>query len=296
MRGMRPEVGNSDHDGVVVRAFLLSSLVAMVLAGSGHAGRLALEECNVAGVNARCGTLSVPENRAEPGGRRIQLNVVVIPAREQPARSDAFTYLAGGPGGAATSMASSVLSFWIGVNTHRDVVLVDQRGTGDSNALECPRTRMLGSVGALRKYVRSCLRNLGGDWCNEPWVGLASQGPWHTYLDGSTRSNLALYRTVCSAFPRRVEPAAAWRRPHSNVPLLALVGGADPQDPLGNLTGLRRGMKNARIVVVPGMGHTVGQYGCLGALVSRFVDRGGAKALDTSCVLSISSQPFLVDA
>ena len=77
---------------------------------------------------------------------------------------------------------------------------------------------------------------------------------------------------------------------------LALVGGADPQDPLGNLTGLRRGMKNARIVVVPGMGHTVGQYGCLGALVSQFVERGGAKALDTSCVRSIAPQSFLVDA
>ena len=73
------------------------------------------------------------------------------------------------------------------------------------------------------------------------------------------------------------------------------MGGVDPQDPLGNLTGLRRGMKNARIVVVPGMAHTVGQYGCLGELVSRFVDRGGARALDTSCVRSISPQPFLVD-
>jgi len=36
-------------------------------------------------------------------------------------------------------------------------------------------------------------------------------------------------------------------------------------------------------VIVPGQGHGVGQYGCLGELVGRFVDRGTAKGLDTGC-------------
>ena len=453
----------------MIRVLLALPLVATALAGAGHAGRLSLHSCDLQGVAARCGTLTVPENRAEPGARKVSLSVLVIPARERPARPDAFTYLAGGPGGAATAMVSSVLSFWGGVHAHHDIVLVDQRGTGGSNGLECPPTKELATVVALRRYVHSCLQNIGADytqygtlaaaddleavrialgyksfdvygasygatlaqaylnryphsvrtvvldggtllgipfysrfagngeraldavaarcrdepacsaaypawrsrlaalirawnarpaelpgggtiggdglagvvqsltlsaegaalipyvvthaargdlvplsghvgsgqttrsimywsiWCNEPWVGLQSRGPWHTYLDGSTRSSLVLNRAVCSAFPRRVDTAAAWRRPHSNVPLLALVGGADPQDPLGNLTGLRRGMKNARIVVVPGMGHTVGQYGCLGAVVARFVDRGGAKGIDTACAGEIKPPRFLVD-
>jgi hypothetical protein len=131
-------------------------------------------------------------------------------------------------------------------------------------------------------------------WCNEPWVGLNARWSRHTYLDAYTRRVLAVDRLVCSRLPARDEPAADWRLPHSNVPVLALVGGADPQDPLGNLTGLRRRLPNSRVVVVHGMGHTVGQYGCLGALVSMFVDRGGAAKLDTSCVRGIHPQPFFV--
>jgi hypothetical protein len=68
------------------------------------------------------------------------------------------------------------------------------------------------------------------------------------------------------------------------VPLLVLAGGADPQDPIGNLPGLRRAFPNSRAVVVPGQGHAIGQLGCLGELVGRFVDRGTARGLDTRCV------------
>jgi TAP-like protein len=120
-------------------------------------------------------------------------------------------------------------------------------------------------------------------WCNEPWVGLDAHGPWHTYLDGWTTAALAQYRAVCSYFPRRVENPSDWKRPRSSVPLLALVGGADPQDPVENLAGLRRAMPASRIIVVPGQGHTIGQYGCLGELVARFIDRGSARTLDTRC-------------
>jgi len=76
------------------------------------------------------------------------------------------------------------------------------------------------------------------------------------------------------------------------VPLLALVGGADPQDPIGNLEGLAQAMPNSRIVVAPGIGHGAVQYGCLTALVRRFVDRGTAKGLDTMCARKITPPPF----
>ena len=62
--------------------------------------------CVVQGIDARCGTFVVPENRAKPNGRTIGLNVVVLPAFSKPARKDAVTYLAGGPGDAATEQAA----------------------------------------------------------------------------------------------------------------------------------------------------------------------------------------------
>ena len=91
------------------------------------------EPCVVQGIDARCGTFVVPENRAEPNGRTIGLHVVVLPAFSKPARKDAVTWLAGGPGDAATEQA--VNQGWQSstLRTNRDFLLVDQRGTGGSN-------------------------------------------------------------------------------------------------------------------------------------------------------------------
>jgi hypothetical protein len=76
------------------------------------------------------------------------------------------------------------------------------------------------------------------------------------------------------------------------VPLLVLAGGADPQDPIGDVSGLRRRFPNARAIVVPGYGHAVGQFGCLGGLVSDFIDRASAVGLRTQCVRVIVPPPF----
>ena len=58
------------------------------------------EPCVVQGIDARCSTFVVPENRAEPNGRTLALNVVVLPALVEPAREDAITWLK--PGGRET--------------------------------------------------------------------------------------------------------------------------------------------------------------------------------------------------
>ena len=99
----------------------------------------------------------MPENCAHPLGRQIGLRVVVIPSLEKPARPDTFTFLAGGPGGAATDVATGALAIWIGVHEQHDIVLVDQRGTGASRPLECPEPKKaIATPAALRAYVASC--------------------------------------------------------------------------------------------------------------------------------------------
>ena len=129
-------------------------------------------------------------------------------------------------------------------------------------------------------------------WCNERWVGLDARGPWGTYLDGYTASQLERYRSVCAYVPDHAEPASNLARVRSNVPVLALVGGADPQDPAANVAGLAAAMPKARVVVLPEHGHGVGQYGCLPNLVKLFVDRGSAAALDVRCVRATKPPPF----
>ena len=428
---------------------------------------LPLRSCVVQAIDAKCGSLRVPENRAKPEGRSIRLNIVVIPSVEKPAHPDAFTYLAGGPGGAAaTEMPSTAVAIWSGIHERRDILLVDQRGTGGSNELSCPIPKKpLTTPAQIRAFMASCLRALPGDprfygtrdavddleavrvalgyrslnvygtsygataaqayllrypksvrtialdggtfvdvpfysrfarnaqraldllakrcsatlscrdhfpkwtkqladlivtwnrtpvrvgkervtgdglasvvqklllnagtaaripllvasaaagdmsllshelggggpinslmywtiWCNEPWVGLGSRGPWHTIFDGTATASIVEHRRTCAYIRKRAEPGSAWTRPHSTVPLLAIEGEADPQDPIGNLPGLRASFPNSRVITAPAQGHAAGQYGCIGELVARFVDRASVKGLDTSCVRFIAPSPF----
>lgn len=103
------------------------------------AAALGLQPCSVAGVaeKLRCGTLDVAENRSAPGGRRIGLRVVVVPAREPVAGAAPLFHLEGGPGVAATDMAALYANELGEYRRRRDVVLVDRRGTGGSNPLTC---------------------------------------------------------------------------------------------------------------------------------------------------------------
>ena len=87
--------------------------------------------------DAYCGTLRVFENRATKQGRQIDLNIVILPALSPESKPDPLFFLAGGPGQSATKLARAVREGFRRVQTDRDIVLVDQRGTGKSNPLEC---------------------------------------------------------------------------------------------------------------------------------------------------------------
>jgi len=87
--------------------------------------------------DAYCGTLAVYEDRASNQGRQIQLNIVVLPALNPKPQPDPLFFLAGGPGQGAAKMARGLREAYRQVLTDRDIVLVDQRGTGQSNPLEC---------------------------------------------------------------------------------------------------------------------------------------------------------------
>lgn len=114
-------------------------VLALACAQPATAADLKLEACSGDGMAAyRCGALQVPEDHATPGGRRIALNVLVMPARApQPGQPPLYS-LAGGPGMAATEDASFFASDGRAHWQDRDVVLVDQRGTGRSAPLRCP--------------------------------------------------------------------------------------------------------------------------------------------------------------
>lgn len=87
--------------------------------------------------DARCGTLTVPENRAEPTGRTIRLAVAIVPAATDDPKPDPIVWLAGGPGDDAVGEAKMAIDG--GLNRDRDVVFMSQRGTYSAEPnLLCP--------------------------------------------------------------------------------------------------------------------------------------------------------------
>lgn len=78
--------------------------------------------------------IMVPENRANKDSRLIALRFVVLEAM-QPSALSPVVYLAGGPGGSATGAAQSPRwPLFDALRQNRDVILLDQRGTGLSDA------------------------------------------------------------------------------------------------------------------------------------------------------------------
>jgi pimeloyl-ACP methyl ester carboxylesterase len=117
-------------------------LAACSAAPAPQGPRIALSPCRLksTGVPAQCGTLRVPEDRAHPEKRQIELRVAVIPALAREPSPDPLFLLAGGPGQAATESFGPILGAFERVRRTRDLVLVDQRGTGSSHPLRCDLT------------------------------------------------------------------------------------------------------------------------------------------------------------
>ncbi|MEE4174037.1 MAG: alpha/beta hydrolase [Xanthomonadales bacterium] len=87
--------------------------------------------------SARCGFLEVPENPDDPDGRTIRIHVAVGEAGSQTPAQDPLFFFAGGPGQAASETWVMIRSALRKIRKDRDIVMVDQRGTGQSNPLQC---------------------------------------------------------------------------------------------------------------------------------------------------------------
>jgi pimeloyl-ACP methyl ester carboxylesterase len=116
---------------------LLNLIRVLVLAWSAGAFQQAAAPCAyLAGIEVRCGTVSVPEDRGAPQVRRLSIHYIVVPARRIASREPVFLF-AGGPGQGSSSLLKWMIDRLEPVRELRDLVFVDQRGTGSSHALTC---------------------------------------------------------------------------------------------------------------------------------------------------------------
>jgi pimeloyl-ACP methyl ester carboxylesterase len=137
---------------------------------AGEAAALTLQPCEAPGVDgsALCGVFEVHEDRERASGRLIGLNVMVLPAQGETRARDPIFVLAGGPGEAATALAALVADSFAELRETHDIVMVDQRGTGKSNSLQCDmgdldeRIRALTMFDISEERLEACLASLSG--------------------------------------------------------------------------------------------------------------------------------------
>ena len=103
-----------------------------------------INECFVKDLASKveCGELAVPLNYNAPEGDQLDIGFVRLPAFNGAGRKTPLFFLAGGPGQSATSLAARINDMFSDVRSDRDIVLVDQRGTGRSAALECDQEEL----------------------------------------------------------------------------------------------------------------------------------------------------------
>lgn len=104
---------------------------------------LKLSDCRISassgspGIAARCGDFVRPLDPDNPDAGEIILRVAVVPALSLEPASDPLVPVAGGPGQSSIEFYAGWAGAFERVRQHRDIVLVDQRGTGKSAAMVC---------------------------------------------------------------------------------------------------------------------------------------------------------------
>ena len=116
---------------------------------------------------ATCGRISRALDPAAPQGRQIEIHYAVLPALARNKLPDPVFVFAGGPGQSAIDLAGSWSRLLARVSNRRDIVLVDQRGTGRSAKLACPEIAPTASLAATlplaaqQRRMESCREALG---------------------------------------------------------------------------------------------------------------------------------------
>jgi pimeloyl-ACP methyl ester carboxylesterase len=175
----------------IARTFAAAALLICTGAANSAIEFTPFELVALDGVKAQVerGEITVPENRARPEGKQIKLGFVRFPA-SRPSHAPPIVYLAGGPGGSGVDAARLPARFAIfqALREITDVIALDQRGTGWSNAIPlCPTALHLprdkpatreSLTAAVRGAARACAR-----FWKEAGVDLGAYNTWESAAD-----------------------------------------------------------------------------------------------------------------
>jgi len=179
-------------------------------------------------IDAYCGTLTVFEDREAGTGRQIDLWIVLLPALSPSPRPDPLVFLAGGPGQGAAQLAGQIQAMFGRVQQSRDIVLVDQRGTGRSHPLDCGSDsttlrELTEGMDASMSRLRDCLEGYDAD------VRLYTTDLAMDDLD-DVRAHLGYERVNLYGGSYGTRAALVYLRQHGDRVRSVILDGAAPTD------------------------------------------------------------------
>ena len=155
---------------VMWKSLLALSLLSLTAASWANDDKLTLENCHLGEIRSqvKCGKLEVPENYQQPDGNTMAVNFAVLPAIDDSEYKAPLMFLAGGPGQAAVELATGLNHVFREVRKTRDIILVDQRGTGESSPLSCDFEAVDNVYSSLPdalnpQEVKDCVAQFKGD-------------------------------------------------------------------------------------------------------------------------------------
>jgi pimeloyl-ACP methyl ester carboxylesterase len=147
------------------RLFLQGVLLGLCMSSAATSAQLS--PCRVASFKTQveCGSVQRAVNPAQPQGVQMEVHYVVVPALARRKLPDPVFFLAGGPGQSAVSLAPALTQQMRRLNNRRDLVFIDQRGTGRSAPLVCDddqRSPLAQQLDPARRntLMRQCLAQL----------------------------------------------------------------------------------------------------------------------------------------
>ena len=154
-----------------------AAIVFALAATAGAANAQPLTDCRIAGLrnSVKCGVVQRALDPARPGGPTIDVHYVVVPAMARRKLPDPVFLLAGGPGQSAIDVAPQTMPLFSRLNNRRDIVFVDQRGTGRSAPLNCvdPKRETLAEQAGTERQIELLLQ-CKADLLKLPYIRAAS--------------------------------------------------------------------------------------------------------------------------
>lgn len=119
--------------------------VGLVGHPAAQAQAISMKPCHLLGMRdaVQCGSLSRPLNPEDPTGKQIDIQFAVMPSKAREKHADPIFFLAGGPGQSAMDVIPAMQGAMSRLNNRRDLVFVDQRGTGKTAPLQCEKETQL---------------------------------------------------------------------------------------------------------------------------------------------------------